>query len=149
MNLLVFGIIMLGVAVMALFAIGKPVLFNKRIPIKRLNPAQVVKEGDFAFTGNAIQIRSKWVTKTFQLLQVTSIRLHGRTGLGNGIDAKKNIEIEFEDGTTALLSTRNKDHQKISDDILLALGQSKVDWAALLPVNSHKTFLYKAPLRFY
>jgi hypothetical protein len=76
MNLPVFIIVVLGVAVIAAFAIWKPILFNKLVLIKRLNPAQVVKEGDFIFTGNTFRIRMKWMTKTFQLFQVLTIKLY-------------------------------------------------------------------------
>jgi hypothetical protein len=146
MNVLPFLLIFFGVTMIVAFAIWKPVLFNKQVFVKRINPPGVVKEGDFAFIGTAVQVRMKWMIKTFQLLQVATIKLYYRPDFGNGSDDENCIDLEFEDGTTALLDASIEEHQKVTNDILLALGQSKVEWSAHLPVDSDKAFLYKAPL---
>jgi hypothetical protein len=121
-------------------------LFNKQVSIKRVKPNQVVKEGDFSFTDKICRVRIKFLTKTFNLAQVNTIKTYFAQNHSNNSKGENTVAIVFEDGTTALFDVSNKSHQEVINDILLALGQNNVKWTTLLHAESNKPVLYQAPL---
>ncbi|MEI6950784.1 hypothetical protein V9K67_26615 [Paraflavisolibacter sp. H34] len=99
-------------------------LLNKAVLIKRVNPEKPGKQGDLVLNDKEIYAYFLWGQKRYDLDQIEQIRIYWDSTLG--LEELWCIDIRLPDGKAIYLDGSVLEHQRVTNDLLSALGREIV-----------------------
>lgn len=115
-------------------------LLNKSILVKRVNPDNPGKRGDFVLMDKEICVFFLWSSKRYILDQIEQIRIYWDTSLG--LEEFWCIDIQFPAGIVVYLDGSILEHQRMTNYLLSLLGRKIIDFKNLPMKESNSELIY-------